>query len=289
MTALTFSATAAAQRAEREEAGVKLPSPTATASEGPYERGQLDRNASDMLAQMKTLMQKNRQLQRQARELRSAHSRVERLEQHVAEMQQELRDSEQTGECDSAALEQEHNELNKLVAEAQSSASAAQPRPALPPTGGDSSSDDEEDNRAAAADAPPVHAPFKAPDPTRTVLFEDDDDDDDAAPPPPGSPRCVVCSTTQDVFIVERAKDLLRAEFYAWCCSSCARDVWKTISVSGARNSARTRRKILISHRRGNMSSRGPTPRSSASPRTTTSRSAPSSARGSASEAATPT
>ena len=50
-----------------------------------------------------------------------------------------------------------------------------------------------------------------------------DDDDDDAAPPPPGSPRCVVCSTTQDVFIVERAKDLLRAEFYAWCCSSCAR------------------------------------------------------------------
>ena len=70
----------------------------------------------------------------------------------------------------------------------------------------------------------PVHAPFKAPDPTRTVLFEDDDDNDDAAPPPPGSPRCVVCSTTQDVFIVERAKDLLRAEFYAWCCSSCARN-----------------------------------------------------------------
>ena len=98
--------------------------------------------------------------------------------------------------------------------------------PARPPTaGGDSSSDDEEDNRAAAAPAnEPVHAPFKAPDPTRTVLFEDDDDDDDdAAPPPPGSPRCVVCSTTQDVFIVERAKDLLRAEFYAWCCSSCAR------------------------------------------------------------------
>ena len=97
---------------------------------------------------------------------------------------------------------------------------------ALPTAGGDSSSDDEEDNRAA--DAPPndapVHAPFKAPDPTRTVLFEDDDDDDDAAPPPPGSPRCVVCSTTHDVFIVERAKDLLRAEFYAWCCSSCARD-----------------------------------------------------------------
>ena len=105
--------------------------------------------------------------------------------------------------------------------------------PARPPTaGGDSSSDDEKDNRAAAADAIandapdalPVHAPFKAPDPTRTVLFEDDDDDDDdAAPPPPGSPRCVVCSTTHDVFIVERAKDLLRAEFYAWCCSSCAR------------------------------------------------------------------
>ena len=103
---------------------------------------------------------------------------------------------------------------------------------ALPPTGGDSSSDDEApDNRAAAADAIandapdalPVHAPFKAPDPTRTVLFDDDDDDDDAAPPPPGSPRCVVCSTTHDVFIVERAKDLLRAEFYAWCCSSCAR------------------------------------------------------------------
>ena len=97
---------------------------------------------------------------------------------------------------------------------------------ALPPTGGDSSSDDEEDNRAAAVDVPanePVHAPFKAPDPARTVLF-DDDDDDDAAPPPPGSPRCVVCSTTQDVFIVERAQDLLRAEFYAWCCSSCARD-----------------------------------------------------------------
>ena len=91
--------------------------------------------------------------------------------------------------------------------------------PARPPTaGGDSSSDDE----APANDAP-VHAPFKAPDPTRTVLF-DDDDDDDAAPPPPGSPRCVVCSTTHDVFIVERAKDLLRAEFYAWCCSSCARD-----------------------------------------------------------------
>ncbi len=97
---------------------------------------------------------------------------------------------------------------------------------ALPPTGGDSSSDDEEDNRAAADDVPanePVHAPFKAPDPARTVLFDDDDDDDDAAPPPPGSPRCVVCSTTQDVFIVERAQDLLRAEFYAWCCSSCAR------------------------------------------------------------------
>ena len=103
---------------------------------------------------------------------------------------------------------------------------------ALPPTGGDSSSDDEaQDNRAAAADAIandapdalPVHAPFKAPDPTRTVLFDDDDDDDDAAPPPPGSPRCVVCSTTHDVFIVERAQDLLRAEFYAWCCSSCAR------------------------------------------------------------------
>ena len=98
--------------------------------------------------------------------------------------------------------------------------------PARPPTaGGDSSSDDEEDNRAAAPpnDAP-VHAPFKAPDPTRTVLFDDDDnDDDDAAPPPPGSPRCVVCSTTHDVFIVERARDLLRAEFYAWCCSSCAR------------------------------------------------------------------
>ena len=91
--------------------------------------------------------------------------------------------------------------------------------PARPPTaGGDSSSDDE----APVNDAP-VHAPFKAPDPTRTVLFEDDDDDDDAAPPPPGSPRCVVCSTTHDVFIVERAKDLLRAEFYAWCCSSCAR------------------------------------------------------------------
>ena len=90
--------------------------------------------------------------------------------------------------------------------------------PARPPTaGGDSSSDDESPVNEA-----PVHAPFKAPDPTRTVLF-DDDDDDDAAPPPPGSPRCVVCSTTQDVFIVERAKDLLRAEFYAWCCSSCAR------------------------------------------------------------------
>jgi hypothetical protein len=67
-----------------------------------------------------------------------------------------------------------------------------------------------------------VHAPFKAPDPTRTVLL-DEDDDDSSAPPPPGSPRCVVCSTTQDVFIVERAQDLLRAEFYAWCCSSCAR------------------------------------------------------------------
>ena len=78
--------------------------------------------------------------------------------------------------------------------------------PARPPTaGGDSSSDDEEDNRAAAPpNEAPVHAPFKAPDPTRTVLF-DDDDDDDAAPPPPGSPRCVVCSTTRDVFIVERA------------------------------------------------------------------------------------
>ena len=67
-----------------------------------------------------------------------------------------------------------------------------------------------------------MHAPFKAPDPTRTVLL-DEDDDDSSAPPPPGSPRCVVCSTTQDVFIVERAQDLLRAEFYAWCCSSCAR------------------------------------------------------------------
>ena len=136
-------------------------------------------------------------------------------------------------------------------------AAAPARKKALPPTGGDSSSDDEEDNRAAAVDAPaneaPVHAPFKAPDPTRTVLF--DDDDDDAAPPPPGSPRCVVCSTTRDVFIVERApvwkstsvglpdgvevdarrrrevlislhrraQDLLRAEFYAWCCSSCAR------------------------------------------------------------------
>ena len=87
-------------------------------------------------------------------------------------------------------------------------AAAPARKKALPPTGGDSSSDDEEDNRAAAVDAPaneaPVHAPFKAPDPTRTVLF-DDDDDDDAAPPPPGSPRCVVCSTTRDVFIVERA------------------------------------------------------------------------------------
>ena len=102
--------------------------------------------------------------------------------------------------------------------------------PARPPTaGGDSSSDDE----APPNDAP-VHAPFKAPDPTRTVLFEDDDDDDDdddAAPPPPGSPRCVVCSTTHDVFIVERAKDLLRAEFYAWCCSSCARDLCGKQSV----------------------------------------------------------
>ena len=100
-------------------------------------------------------------------------------------------------------------------------AAPARKRRALPPTGGDSSSDDD------AADAPaneaPVHAPLKAPDPSRTVLFDDDDDDDDAAPPPPGSPRCVVCSTTHDVFIVERAQDLLRAEFYAWCCSSCAR------------------------------------------------------------------
>ena len=106
-------------------------------------------------------------------------------------------------------------------------AAAPARKKALPPTGGDSSSDDEEDNRAAAVDAPaneaPVHAPFKAPDPTRTVLL-DEDDDDSSAPPPPGSPRCVVCSTTHDVFIVERAKDLLRAEFYAWCCSSCARD-----------------------------------------------------------------
>ena len=106
-------------------------------------------------------------------------------------------------------------------------AAAPARKKALPPTGGDSSSDDEEDNRAAAVDAPaneaPVHAPFKAPDPTRTVLFEDDDDDDSSAPPPPGSPRCVVCSTTHDVFIVERAQDLLRTEFYAWCCSTCAR------------------------------------------------------------------
>ena len=111
--------------------------------------------------------------------------------------------------------------------------------PARPPTaGGDSSSDDEEDNRAAPPNDAPVHAPFKAPDPTRTVLFDDDDDDndDDAAAPPPGSPRCVVCSTTHDVFIVERAKDLLRAEFYAWCCSSCARVGWKSISVSGAQH-----------------------------------------------------
>ena len=97
-------------------------------------------------------------------------------------------------------------------------AAPARKKRALPPTGGDSSSDDD-----APANEAPVHAPFKAPDPSRTVLFDDDDDDDDAAPPPPGSPRCVVCSTTQDVFIVERAQDLLRAEFYAWCCSSCAR------------------------------------------------------------------
>ena len=83
-------------------------------------------------------------------------------------------------------------------------------------------------------DDAPVHAPFKAPG-TMKVLFEDgdddddddgdddDDDDDDDAAPPPGSPRCVVCSTTQDVVIVERAQDLLRSQFYAWCCSTCAR------------------------------------------------------------------
>ena len=75
-------------------------------------------------------------------------------------------------------------------------------------------------------DDAPVHAPFKAPG-TMKVLFEDgdddDDDDDDDAAAPPGSPRCVVCSTTQDVVIVERAQDLLRSQFYAWCCSTCAR------------------------------------------------------------------
>ena len=74
---------------------------------------------------MKVLMQKNRQLQRQARELRSAHSRVEKLEEQVATMQQELRNSAQNGGCDSAALEQEHTELCRLVSESQAAASAA--------------------------------------------------------------------------------------------------------------------------------------------------------------------
>ena len=73
------------------------------------------------------------------------------------------------------------------------------------------------ENPRAAAPARKNSAPAALP-PTGG-----DSSSDDAAPPPPGSPRCVVCSTTQDVFIVERAQDLLRAEFYAWCCSSCAR------------------------------------------------------------------
>jgi len=78
-----------------------------------------------MLAKMKKMLQTNRALQRQARELRSAHSRVEKLERQVAHMQQELRTSAQTGGSDSQALEEEHAELSKLVSDSQTAASAA--------------------------------------------------------------------------------------------------------------------------------------------------------------------
>ena len=53
---------------------------------------------------MKSLMQTNRHLQRQARELRSAHTRVEKLERQVALMQQELRTSQEAGGSDSQAM-----------------------------------------------------------------------------------------------------------------------------------------------------------------------------------------
>ena len=150
MTALLFSETDA-QRAERAEAGIKLPSSrersvrsirrdkvpkrfgddrplildTPDEGVGTQAQGEFNSEAAGMLAKMKKLIQTNRQLQRQARELRSAHSRVEKLERQVALMQQELRTSEETGASDSQALEEEHAELTKLVAESQAAASAA--------------------------------------------------------------------------------------------------------------------------------------------------------------------
>ena len=84
-----------------------------------------DSQAADMLAKMKRLLQSNRQLQRQARELRSAHTRVEKLERQVAVMQEEIRTSAQTAGSDSQALGAEHSELSKLVADAQAATSAA--------------------------------------------------------------------------------------------------------------------------------------------------------------------
>ena len=95
----------------------------------------------------------------------------------------------------------------------------------------------------------------RAPTRRRTVLFDDDDDDDDSGElRPTGAVVVDLDDDDHEQAQAGRSLRLVLLELHAEL-------VWKSISARCSKFSERAPVEILISHRRGNTSSRGPTPR----------------------------